>query len=452
VNCETTNGNKIVEAGSKEMRSEDKRCVSGTSQTEVGLLRRGGAETNLAPGFGLLSSEPASPFPKVALLTGGGDKPYALGLAGALATAGLSVDFIGSNELDVPELHNNPHVNFLNLRGDQQSSAGVITKVFRVLKYYAKLIRYAAVAEPQIFHILWNNKFELFDRTVLMLYYRLLGKETVFTAHNVNISKRDGANSWLNRVTLKFQYRMCDHIFVHTNRMKDELIAEYGVGNEKVDVIPFGLNRTVPDTTLTTLVARQRLGLAPNDKVLLFFGNIAPYKGLEFLIEAFEAAAKTDENLRLVIGGRPKGSKNYWSELLEKINRSSARGKMILNIEFVPDAQTEVYFKAADVLVLPYTHVYQSGVMSLGYGFGLPVIAADVGSLKEEIIEGSTGFVFKAKDSLALAKVIQTFFSSDLFKNQGNQRRKIQEYANECYSWAKVAGITTRVYSNLVKN
>ena len=52
--------------------------------------------------------------------------------------------------------------------------------------YYAKLIRYAATAEPRIFHILWNNKFEYFDRTLLMLYYRLLGKKIVLTAHNVN--------------------------------------------------------------------------------------------------------------------------------------------------------------------------------------------------------------------------------------------------------------------------
>jgi D-inositol-3-phosphate glycosyltransferase len=392
------------------------------------------------------------PILKVALLTGGGDKPYALGMVEALVSAGLSVDFVGSNDLDVPELRNIPHVNFLNLRGDQQPGAGVITKGFRVLRYYVKLIRYAAAAEPQIFHILWNNKFELFDRTVLMLYYRLLGKEIVFTAHNVNIGERDGSNGWLSRWTLKFQYRMCHHIFVHTNKMKDELISEFGVRQAKVDVIPFGLNRTVPDTALSTSEACHQLGLTPTDKVLLFFGNIAPYKGLEFLVEAFEAAAKTDENLRLVIVGRPKGAKNYWFELLKKINRSSARGKMILNIEFVPDAQTEVYFKAADVLVLPYTHVYQSGVLSLGYGFGLPVIAADVGSLKEEIIEGRTGFIFEAKNSAALAEAIKTYFGSDLYRNLKQRRQEIRDYANSRYSWEKVAAITTKVYSKLVGN
>jgi glycosyltransferase involved in cell wall biosynthesis len=389
---------------------------------------------------------------KVALLTGGGDKPYALGMAEALSSAGLSVDFIGSNDLDVPELRNNPHVKFLNLRGDQQTDVGALTKVFRVLRYYAKLIRYAAIAEPRIFHILWNNKFELIDRIVLMLYYKMLGRKVVFTVHNVNISKRDGSSSWLSRWTLKFQYRMCDHIFVHTDRMKEELLSEFGVGNHKVDVIPFGLNRTVPDTALPTLEARQRLGLLPTDKVLLFFGNIAPYKGLGYLIEAFEIAAKTDENLRLVVAGRPKGARDYWSGLLGKINGSSARGKMILKIEFVPDAETEMYFKAAEVLVLPYTHVYQSGVLSLGYAFGLPVIAADVGSLTDEIIEGKTGFVFKAEDSLALAETIQTFFSSDLFKNLENQRQEIRDYASKRYSWSKVAAITTKVYSELLEN
>ncbi len=412
-----TSRDKIGEAGGRKMRSEDKGSVSGSSQTKVDLSVRNNAQTNPAPVLRLLSSELASPISKVALLTGGGDKPYALGLVEALSSADLSVDFIGSNDLDAPALHDNPHVNFLNLRGDQQSSAGFITKVFRVLRYYLRLIGYAATAKPQVFHILWNNKFELFDRTVLMLYYRLLGKKTVFTAHNVNISKRDGAESWFSRWTLKFQYQMCDHIFVHTVRMKEELISEFGVADDKVDVIPFGLNRTVPDTALTILEARQQLGLTPNDKVLLFFGNIAPYKGLEFLIEAFEMAATKDENLRLIIAGRPKGSKDYWSGLLGKINRSTACGKMILKIEFVPDAETELYFKAADVLVLPYVHIYQSGVLLLGYGFGLPVIAADVGSLKEEIIEGKTGFVFKAKDSPALAKAIQRYFSSDLFKN-----------------------------------
>jgi len=104
------------------------------------------------------------------------------------------------------------------------------------------------------------------------------------------------------------------------------------------------------------------------------------------------------------------------------------------------------------VLVLPYTHIFQSGVLFLACSFGLPVIAADVGSLKDEIIEGETGFVFPAKDSTALAQAIQTYFCSDLYKNLTDRRPEIRASANERYSWTKVAAITTQVYSSLIEN
>src|SRR5262249_29884112 len=72
----------------------------------------------------------------VALLTGGGDKPYALGLAAAVTSAGTSIDFIGSDDLTVPELLNNPLVNFFNLRGDQRPNINLARKVARVSAYY----------------------------------------------------------------------------------------------------------------------------------------------------------------------------------------------------------------------------------------------------------------------------------------------------------------------------
>jgi D-inositol-3-phosphate glycosyltransferase len=386
---------------------------------------------------------------RISLLTAGRDKPYALGLATALAATGVKIDFIGSDELDSPELRGNPQINFLNLRGDQSLDAGLLQKMARVLIYYLRLIFYAATATPKIFHILWNNKFETFDRTALMLYYKLLGKKIVFTAHNVNAAERDTNDSWLNRATLKFQYRLCDHIFVHTEKMKGELVSGFDVSANRVSVIPFGINNTAPNSDVTILEARKRLGLNGRDKTLLFFGNIAPYKGLEFLVEAFETIAKPDKDLRLVIAGRPKGEEDYWRGLLEKINRSAVRDKMILKIEYVPDAEMEIYFKAADVLVLPYTHVFQSGVLFLGYSFGLPALAADVGSLKEEIIEGSTGFVFPAGNPAELARTIQNYFEGNLYRQLNFRRKEIRDFANDRYSWSKVAAITTAVYSKL---
>src|SRR5207247_5450174 len=94
--------------------------------------------------------------PRVALLTGGGDKHYALGMAAALTSEGISVDFIGSDDLRVPELLTNHRVNFFNLRGDQNPDARPARKIARVLTYYWRLVCYSARAKPKIFHILWN--------------------------------------------------------------------------------------------------------------------------------------------------------------------------------------------------------------------------------------------------------------------------------------------------------
>jgi len=104
------------------------------------------------------------------------------------------------------------------------------------------------------------------------------------------------------------------------------------------------------------------------------------------------------------------------------------------------------------VLVLPYTRIFQGGVLFLGYGFGLPVIASNVGSLREEIVEGKTGFVFKARDSSDLAGIIGKYFESELFRDLESQRPAIRAYANEGYFWDKVAAITTAVYSDLLRS
>ena len=153
---------------------------------------------------------------------------------------------------------------------------------------------------------------------------------------------------------------------------------------------------------------------------MLFFGNIAPYKGLEYLVAAFRRLLKRDRTYRLLIVGKPKGSEDYWKHIqAEHCTTAASRDRVIEKIEYVPDEATELYFKAADVLILPYTHVFQSGVLFLGIALAcLPSLRMS-DRLKEEIIEGETGFVFKPQDSSDLASKIEEYFNSDLFRNLG---------------------------------
>src|ERR1044071_4860460 len=106
-----------------------------------GLMRTGGGRSHSEIGdqkseIAAHGSFVSSAFIHIALLTGGGDKPYALGIAAALTSAGIQVDFIGSDDLSVPELLNNPRVKFYNLRGDQRREASFAAKITRVLVYY----------------------------------------------------------------------------------------------------------------------------------------------------------------------------------------------------------------------------------------------------------------------------------------------------------------------------
>jgi D-inositol-3-phosphate glycosyltransferase len=384
----------------------------------------------------------------VALLTGGSDRHYVYGLSRTLGAKGATIDLIGSDELDEPELRATRGVNFINLRGDQRPDANFPNKVIRVCSYYVKLIRYAAVSQMKVFHILWNNKFPLLDRTLLMLYYKLMRRKLVLTAHNVNIGKRDRKDTRLSRFTLRMQYHLTDHIFVHTEKMKSELMREFRVATNRVTVIPFGINNAVPRTDLSLSEARRRLGIRDSDKAILFFGKIGPYKGLDYLIAAFQRNAEQYADYRLIIAGTPRGgSEEYWGAMQERIYRDA---RILVRAEFIPDHDIEVYFKAADVLVLPYRHIYQSGVLFLGYSFGLPVLAADVGSLREEIVEGETGFLFRPDDPVDLARAIDRYFTSDLFANLATRREKIQAFAACRHSWDTVGELTMRVYSELL--
>jgi glycosyltransferase involved in cell wall biosynthesis len=388
---------------------------------------------------------------KIGLLTGGIDKPYALGLAMALVAEGIHIDFIGSDAIDSPCLYASPHVTVLKLRGDQREDASLVTKAIRILTYYWRLLRYAAASDARIFHVLWNNRFELLDRTALLFYYKAFGKSVILTAHNVNTRRRDGRDSRLNRLTLRIQYRLADHIFVHTDASRDELTTHFGVQPRAVTVIPFPINNVVPETGLTREAAKRRLGIGRGDRSILFFGRIGPYKGLEYLVAAVERLIQRDSRYRLIIAGTPKrGAEDYLRGIQNAIDAGPAAGHVIRRIEHIPDEAVEQYFKAADLLALPYTDVCQSGVLFLGYRFGLPVVAADVGSFHEDVVEGRTGFICRPRDAEDLADAIARYFASDLYAHLDSRRADVQGYAHARHSWDGVARTTVRVYAELL--
>jgi glycosyltransferase involved in cell wall biosynthesis len=387
---------------------------------------------------------------EVALLTGCQDRSYALGLAMALSSKGIRIDVIGNDRVDSAEFHTSPNLTFLNLGGIRQSEANFSTKLIQVLFYYLRLIRYVTFAKTKFIHILWNSKFEYFDRTLFMIYCKLRRKKIVLTAHNVNRGKRDSKDSILNRLTLRIQYRLADHIFVHTENMRSELVDDFGVRREAVTRIPFGMNIAALHTSLTPLAAKSKLGIHSWEKTILFFGRIAPYKGLEYLLTAFQKILSNHTDYRLIIAGEPMpGYEEYLERIHSILGQAGIQDRIIRKLEFISDEDTELYFKAADVLVLPYKEIFQSGVLFLGFGFGLPAITADVGSFREDIVQGQTGFLYEPRDSESLADTIEKYFASDLYKDLDRSRLEIRDRANTHHSWNTVGELTQKVYEEL---
>jgi glycosyltransferase involved in cell wall biosynthesis len=389
---------------------------------------------------------------EVGLLTACRDRHYAFALAMALISKGICLDFVGGDEIDSPELHTAPNLRFLSFRRVPRENAAFAQKIAELLFYYARLIRYAARSSPEILHILWNGKLELFDRTILMLYYKARGKKIAFTAHNVNGARRDSKDSLLNRITLGIQYRLCDHIFVHTEKMKNELCRGFNVGEDVVTVIRYPINNAIPDTGLTPVEAKKHLDLRIDERVILFFGKVRPYKGIEQLIAAFsQLSADGSVKYRMIIAGEPnKDAQAYLRTLQYAVDSTCSAHQVILRFQFIPDEDLELYFKGADVLVLPYKEISQSGVLFLAYSFGLPVVATDVGSFREDIVEGKTGFLCRPDDPADLARAVRTYFASELFKNLRERRREITEYANTAYSWNAVAESTCNAYAKML--
>ena len=288
-----------------------------------------------------------------------------------------------------------------------------------------------------------------------MLYYKLLGKRD--RPYGAQCERRAGGiprDTRFNRLTLRIQYRLADHIFVHTEKMKLELIEEFGVRRSPSHRHPVRDQQCCSEHDVShRSEAKQRLGIRDGEKTILFFGRITPYKGLEYLITAFrQILAQCDD---YSVDHRWQARDRARATGTQSENRSKKtcrRGRILLRSEFIPDDQTEVYFKAADVLVLPYRHIYQSGVLFLGHSFGLPVLAADVGSLRDEIVEGKNGFVFRPEDPVDLATTIERYFASDLFANLSSRRQEIRDYATERHSWDAVGQMTMSVYATLFRN
>jgi glycosyltransferase involved in cell wall biosynthesis len=388
---------------------------------------------------------------KISILNAGQQTDYLYGLVSGLSKIpALDIEVVDSDSA-IGVVDTFPRVSLYNLRGDNLSQQSVLTKAWRIGRYYTRLFLYSIRSQSEIFHIQWDNSITLFDRTLLLLYYKLFGKRLVYTAHNVYREARDGKENFLRWLSLKIMYHLVDRILVHTPKMKEELCSLFHISSEKVIVVLHGINNRVPKKGTTPEEARRTLRIESTAHVILFFGQIDEYKGLEVLIGAVKLLIEKDLSVVLIIAGKWKRQSDYALKLKSQIAKNLPEKNVKLRLQYIPMDEIETYFAAADCLVLPYKRIFQSGVLFLAYRFGVPVIATDIGSFREDVINGVTGFICKPDDVDNMASILQTFFDSDLFHQREQTRTRIMEFAEHKYSWIHIGRHTYEVYTSLVE-
>jgi glycosyltransferase involved in cell wall biosynthesis len=237
-----------------------------------------------------------------------------------------------------------------------------------------------------------------------------------------------------------------DNIIVHSAYIQQKLQKEFNVPDKRICIIPHGnFDFYVPQNLITSGEARFHLNILSSEDVILFFGFIREYKGLDLLLDSFSKASFSNSSLRLIIAGEP-GNKTLYEKYEKLINNSEAKEKITYNFSYIPMEQIQLYFRAADFVVLPYKNIDHSGIIHLAYSFAKPIIATKVGDFPETIEEGKSGYLVEKNNSDALAKCILNAF------NNRNKISQMGKFANELsvtkYSWKDIAKKTIALYKN----
>lgn len=184
------------------------------------------------------------------------------------------------------------------------------------------------------------------------------------------------------------------------------------------------------------------MDLGDDERVLLFFGYVRDYKGLDVILDAMPAIRARMQVKLLVVGEFYNNERQY----REQVRRLGIGDAVIFHSAYVPNEDVGVFFSAADVLTLPYKSATQSGIIQIAYNFHRPVIATDVGGLGEVIVDGRTGSIVPPGQPAAIAEAVIAFFENERFEEY---RAGVIEEKKK-YSWEFMAEGIEKLYHQSV--
>jgi len=269
--------------------------------------------------------------------------------------------------------------------------------------------------------------------------FKLRGKPVVFTVHNVVGHERsrlyEAASHWL--------FKLGDHFIVHTRQGRRQMQARYTLPSDRISVIPHGSLDFHVKKRVNRDMIRQELDMGPRQQVILLFGAIRPYKGVDIALKAFSRVLLEVPDATLMIAGKLW---QKWDPYQRIIDACGIANGVRTHLDYIPSDEVYRYFEAADLVILPY-HQFssQSGIGGTAISFRKPLIVTNVGGLPDLVVNPE--YVVPPGDPNVLArKMIDCLTDPDRLAAMTADAEKV---AAEI-SWSSIAQKTLSIYNRLL--
>ena len=241
-------------------------------------------------------------------------------------------------------------------------------------------------------------------------------------------------------------YAAAAGLIAHSNISRDRISAMMGPGfKTPVKVIPHGhYGEIVGAEQISRARAKKILGLKDYNYIV-FFGSIRPYKGVHNLLRAVAECSQWPADLRVLIAGQP-GQGVSSQDLLNLGNRPVIRERVELKLQYFPEKVIPAIFKIADLVVLPYLNIDQSGILMAAMAAGRPVLCTPVGAFPETV-HPAIGFLAANTSHQALKQALNAAIANrDSWKAMGARAKKDAELK---FSWDAIAVETIEFYKTI---
>lgn len=305
-----------------------------------------------------------------------------------------------------------------------------------------RIARSLTQARPHLLHL----QSTLSARTdwLALALLRLSGPRSVLTVHNTLPHDEAERNAPGMVASHRLLYALSGHLIVHSEQARAELWRRFRIGRRRISVIPHGNYLFAAESPAPPMAeARRLLGLPEPGRLLLCFGALRPYKGIPDLLSAFTEVCDTQPDVHLAIVGKPIGLQE--EDLRSDMGRRGLSGRVTLHAAYVPTDRIATWYAAADIAVLPYRRITQSGALQLAYAFGKPVVATRVGAFPETVEDGRNGLLVAPAAPDGLAAALRRLLQLDASRLAAMGERS-RHLAQTRYGWDRIARETIRTY------